>query len=684
MLKQFNSRLRDKAVITAAILSVFGHDMAVADQLSFGNNQNDKNTTSPIKHVIIIMGENRTFDHVFATYQPKPGQTVSNLLSKGIIDINGNPGANYLSAQQYATTTGTTYANSFSAGSKSKYGANVSGLPLQDPSISYAPVTCYTNVATASLNGPGCMKTLALAAKAECVSLLACSLPLLDLPLLTEGAIGPLNVGAHGADLRITNYNVSGPYPLVNSSGHSLYDTYGGSPVHRFYQMWQELDCDAAVASTSNPSGCQNDLFPWVEQTVSSGGNGGTPPQHEGSIAMGFYNVAKGDAPYFMKLANKYTLNDNYHQPVMGGTYANQMMFAYADALYYAGADGNPATPPTSVMLPNNTTVSEVENPDPQPMTNNWYTQDGYGGGSYTNCSDTEQPGVNAIVTYLGNLMPSISPNCAENAYYLLNNYVPSYIGSGATDPTNNGPFTLPPVRNQRHIGDSLTQGNVSWAYFGERWNDFKTAPGLGANFGALAPIAYLYCNICNPFLYSSSVMENAAARTAHLKDTKDLYEAILFNQLPAVSYVKPSTFNDGHPASSKFSLFEAFTKKIIELVQLNPKLWASTAIIVTVDEGGGYYDSGYVQPVDYFGDGTRIPLIMVSPYSQGGIVSHEYSDHASIVKFIERNWNLPKLSERTRDNLPNPMQTSGYGGGYAPTNSPAIGDLWGNFSFGP
>ena len=49
--------------------------------------------------------------------------------------------------------------------------------------------------------------------------------------------------------------------------------------------------------------------------------------------------------PYFTELANKYTLNDNYHQPVMGGTFANQMMFGYADALYYADPDGAPATP---------------------------------------------------------------------------------------------------------------------------------------------------------------------------------------------------------------------------------------------------------------------------------------------------------------------------------------------------
>jgi len=102
---------------------------------------------------------------------------------------------------------------------------------------------------------------------------------------------------------------------------------------------------------------------------------------------------------------------------------------------------------------------------------------------------------------------------------------------------------------------------------------------------------------------------------------------------------------------------------------------------VVTVDEGGGYYDSGYVQPVDYFGDGTRIPLLVVSKYSQGGHVSHEYSDHASIVKFIERNWKLPKLSDRSRDNLPNPKTSDANP--YVPLNSPAIGDLFGNFSFG-
>jgi Phospholipase C len=66
---------------------------------------------------------------------------------------------------------------------------------------------------------------------------------------------------------------------------------------------------------------------------------------------MGFYNVARGDAPYLTQLAREYTLNDNYHQPVMGGTFANQMVFGYADALYYADANGDPATP-NHVLVP--------------------------------------------------------------------------------------------------------------------------------------------------------------------------------------------------------------------------------------------------------------------------------------------------------------------------------------------
>jgi phospholipase C len=126
--------------------------------------------------------------------------------------------------------------------------------------------------------------------------------------------------------------------------------------------------------------------------------------------------------------------------------------------------------------------------------------------------------------------------------------------------------------------------------------------------------------------------------------------------------------------------LFEGFVKKIVDQVHANPTLWATTAIFITEDEGGGYYDSGYIQPVDFFGDGTRIPLIIVSPYSEGGIVTHEYGDHVSLIKFIEKNWGLKPISSRSRDNLPNPKYAKDNA--YVPTNSPALDDLTTQFTF--
>ena len=128
---------------------------------------------------------------------------------------------------------------------------------------------------------------------------------------------------------------------------------------------------------------------------------------------MGFYNVAKGDAPYLTQLARDYTLNDNYHQPVMGGTFANQMMFGYADALYYADANGDPATPNHVLVPGSNPPVTStrsrtrIRRRAPTTGTRN----DGYRGGSYTNCSDYTQPGVAPIVNYLTRM--HVPPNCA-------------------------------------------------------------------------------------------------------------------------------------------------------------------------------------------------------------------------------------------------------------------------------
>jgi phospholipase C len=201
-------------------------------------------------------------------------------------------------------------------------------------------------------------------------------------------------------------------------------------------------------------------------------------------------------------------------------------------------------------------------------------------------------------------------------------------------------------------------------------------------NYATGLPIVHAdeYCNICNPFQYDTSIMADAAVRTAHIQDTLDLYSDIQGGTLPAVSIVKPSGLVDGHPASSKLDLFEGFTQKIVDLIQ-SSKYAKDTAIFITEDEGGGYYDSGYVQPLDFFGDGTRIIFLVVSAYNKPGHISHKYADHVSILKFIERNWNLPPVSDRSRDNLPNPYSLD-FVSPYVPLNSPAIDDLFDLFDF--
>jgi phospholipase C len=217
-------------------------------------------------------------------------------------------------------------------------------------------------------------------------------------------------------------------------------------------------------------------------------------------------------------------------------------------------------------------------------------------------------------------------------------------------------------------IGDLLSAKNIPWKYYGG---------GFNAD-GTKDPFNGSYCNICNPFEYQANYPSLVAD---HMRDVTDLFTDLKNGTLPAVSYVKPDGLLDGHPASSKFGLFEAFAKNIIQLAQSNPEQWESTAILVTVDEGGGYYDSGFIQPVDFFGTGPRIPMIAVSRFSQGGHISHVYNEHSSFVKFVERNWQLGKLTARSRDNLPNPRVDDENP--YVPVNMPAIGDLFDLFDFG-
>jgi phospholipase C len=570
--------------------------------------QDDGATATPIKHVIIIVGENHSFDNIFGTYQPRRGQTISNLLAKGIVNADGTPGPNFeLARQRIGIDKGEYRAATPSSG-------EYATLPQ--------PYTTY-----AIGQPPGVPDTRFPA----------------DLP--------------------------NGPFQI---SKYVPYPAYTGDPVHRFFQMWQDVD------------GGLHDKFVWVEATIGTGSNGTPPPAggfnpREGAISMGFYNMNPftdaagvahdGDAAIFKSLADTYAISDNYHQAVMGGTGANFQAIVSGDAAFFTdpvALDGSPAVP----------FANQIENPDPLAGTNNYYTQDGYGGGSYVNCSDPSAPGVRAVRAQL--LAQGVTrSNCASGYYYLLNNYAMYWNQSSSNPPhvIDSTHFTLPPQSNTT-IADVMTRHGVSWKYYsGDRGSDSS----LGSIDGI--PLSFhSYCGICDPLTGYISIMTNPTEE-GRLQNYQAFLSDVQSATLPSVSFVRPFEELAGHPADSTSSLYEAFVQDLIGKVKANPRLWASTAIFITVDEGGGYYDSGYIQALDFFGDGTRIPLIAVSPYARPGYVDHTYYDHVSLLKFIEANWHLPPISARSRDNLPNPVAHPADP--YRPVNGPAIGDLMNLFNFG-
>jgi phospholipase C len=567
-----------------------------------------KSTKTPIQHVIIVVGENHTFDNLFGTYKPKHGQTIDNLLSKGIVNADGTPGPHFNRAKQKIGRDENVY-----------------------------------NVETAST---GAYATL-------------------PQPYTTYGIGLPQGV----PDTRFPANLPNGPYQI---SKYVPYAAYTGDPVHRFFQMWQDYD------------GGKLDKFVWVEETIGTGSNGAPFPPGgfnpmEGAISMGFYNMnpftdasgdaQPGDAPYFKSLADQYAISDNYHQAIMGGTGANFQAIVTGDAAFFTNTNLNgQAAVPFS---------NQIENPDPVEGTNNYYTQDGYGGGSYVNCSDPTAPGVAAVTQEL--LRHGVhKTNCAPGHYYLVNNYN-MYWNQTSSNPRTLGAnqFTLPP-QSIPTIADLMSAHGVSWKYYSADRGDDPTVFATSVNGVPL--LFHSYCGICDPLTGFLNIMKNPA-KEANLQNYGAFLKDIQHNTLPAVSFVRPFETLAGHPADSTTDLYEQFLKDLITQVQNNRQLWASTAIFITTDEGGGYYDSGYIQPLDFFGDGTRIPFIAVSPFAKKGHVDHTYYDHVSLLKFIEANWHLPNISNRSRDNLPNPI-TKGDNP-YVPVNGPAIGDLMNLFSFG-
>jgi len=651
------SKTSVSAKLGASLLSVLLAALPAFSQSRDKDDEAERQATkTPIKHLIVLIGENRTFDHVFATYVPKSEDSISNLLSKGIIHPDGTPGKHFKKAQQFQAVApfNTKYFISLDADDKTPYRI------LPAPTLNFAP--------TKPTFPPGTPLNFLEAIE----------------PSLEPGSEVLLTTGAAAGfsqtfvlpdpDTRIANYNAlpNGPFPL---KGTKLpYDSYTGDTTHRLFEMWQQSDCNIKNATERNPSGCLSDLYPFVITNYTNQIDKvfDNPPAFDdngGGNSMAFYNVQQGDAPVLKGLADEFSMSDNFHQSVMGGTGANHVMLGTGDAIFWSDGAGHPTKPP-----------SHIANPDPLPGTDDVYTVDLLFDGNFAECGDPSEPGIKAIRDYLESLPYDPEPNCQPEHYYMINNDSPGFLPDGTVDTKGiAGGGSIPPT-DVRTIGEALNEKNISWAYYAGAYSAAVALQHNPTSADPLVQIGAAYCNICNFESYATAIMGDSTERTAHIKDAKDFFDAIDDETLPAVSFVKPDGLLDGHPASSKLDLFEAMVEKTVDHLTARPKLFADTALIITFDEGGGYYDSGYIQPLDFFGDGPRIPLIIVSPFTRGGHISHTYTDHVSILKFIEKNWGLKPLTHRSRDNFPNPVVEDENP--YVPLNSPALGDLFDMFRF--
>ena len=282
-------------------------------------------TESPIKHVIILIGENRGTDHTFGVYKPRGRhQTISNILSKGIVNEDGTPGPNFAAAQQFSVAPQPQFYIGAPKKAKTLYVSN----QMPQPNTNGAPS------AQGTASAPFAPAFLAAAAVLD---------PSPDFTantntILTTGFTG---LAADSVDSRIPNAGVLPNGPFVLQGPNISDDDYTGDTTHRFYQAWQQSDCSMANATKANPTGCLNDLFPFVMATYDL--NDSTLPAVQKNFSegnsMGFYDAEQEQASLLKTLADRFSLNDNFHQSFQGGTGADHFMLGTGDAAFWS--DGN-------------------------------------------------------------------------------------------------------------------------------------------------------------------------------------------------------------------------------------------------------------------------------------------------------------------------------------------------------
>jgi phospholipase C len=172
--------------------------------------------------------------------------------------------------------------------------------------------------------------------------------------------------------------------------------------------------------------------------------------------------------------------------------------------------------------------------------------------------------------------------------------------------------FTYP------EIGSELTRDGVSWGYFQYNWNDAKDCTG---NYNSQAG---LFTGGGGDGYWEGEAqfrqVQNTAIECSSLGNIKDFENALATNSLPAVSWVEPEPSESCHPGQGTLEACQLYTTSVIDDIEQSP-VWNSSVTFLTYDEYGGYYDGLAPTQIDQWGDGFRVPLIAISPYTIPGLV---------------------------------------------------------------
>jgi phospholipase C len=173
-----------------------------------------------------------------------------------------------------------------------------------------------------------------------------------------------------------------------------------------------------------------------------------------------------------------------------------------------------------------------------------------------------------------------------------------------------------------RILPDLLEQAGVSWRYY------------LGDN------------DYINTLALIEHVIFGPMADKVVSDD--DFFRDLANGDLPAVSWLIPDVEDSEHPAAGSMCEGENWTVEVLNAIMRSPQ-WRHTAVVITWDDFGGFYDHVPPPHVDLFGFGPRVPMLLVSPWARQGHVAHETLEFSSVLKMIETIWDLPALTERDR-----------------------------------